>query len=96
MPQTMELPPAYESPLDVNPLKVRDGDVLNLVEYLEYPKHKEYYQNILVAKTGPSASCEDYETDNDDSSEGCEDFWRMYYFCLNKSLLIKLFLMFLL
>lgn len=73
MPNTINLPPAYASPPGVKPAKAKD--VLRLAEYLKNPTSKEFYTKLFStdAATPSPLDSHDYESDNDDNSDGCED-----------------------
>lgn len=69
---TLNLPKLYKTPPGLHPAKKRD--VLNLIQYLEDPAHRQYYESLLEnLQVSQDQTVENVEIDNDDNSDGCED-----------------------
>lgn len=71
---TLDLSKLYESPPGLKPAKKRD--LLNLIQYLEDPAHRQYYELLLqdLASNAEDPTAEEnVEIDNDDNSDGCDD-----------------------
>ena len=71
---SIDLSKLYKSPTGLKPAKQRD--LLKLIQYLEDPTHRQYYelllQNMTLSTEAPAAE-ENVEIDNDDNSDGCDD-----------------------
>ena len=63
-----------ESPPGLQPAKKRD--LLNLIQYLEDPEHRRYYEALLEeleSHTEHEPTEEIVDIDNDDNSDVCEE-----------------------
>lgn len=67
----MSLRSCYEVSVKIAPLKI--NSLKTLINYLEKPEHKHFYEEIFSRNDQGKAEVT-IEVDEDDNSSGCEEF----------------------